>query len=81
MKRSRIHPSHKTRYRVTNWRAYERGLVERGAITLYFTPEVVRSWVPKKAQKRGAPRKYSDAVIERRWCMARLFECGSPAAA
>ena len=64
MKRSRIHPSHKTRYRVTNWRAYERGLIERGSITLYFTLEIVRGWATKRSGRRGALKRYSDAVIE-----------------
>lgn len=28
--KSRVHPKYKTRYRVTNWSEYERGLVRRG---------------------------------------------------
>ncbi len=27
--RSKIHPSYKTRYRVTNWPEYDKGLVDR----------------------------------------------------
>ncbi len=31
---SRVHPKYKTRYRVGNWPAYERALVQRGDVTL-----------------------------------------------
>jgi hypothetical protein len=31
---SRVHPKYKTRYRVTNWAEYDRGLVQRGDITM-----------------------------------------------
>ncbi|MFT4542727.1 MAG: hypothetical protein ACI835_005195 [Planctomycetota bacterium] len=30
---SRVHPKHKTKYRVSNWPEYERGLVQRGDLT------------------------------------------------
>ncbi|MFT5292080.1 MAG: hypothetical protein ACI8QC_004350 [Planctomycetota bacterium] len=36
---SRVHPKYKTRYRVTNWAAYDQALVNRGDITLWITPE------------------------------------------
>ena len=29
IRRSKVHSSHKTRSKIANWRAYERGLVER----------------------------------------------------
>jgi hypothetical protein len=28
--KSRVHPKYKTKYRVSNWAAYDRGLVQRG---------------------------------------------------
>ena len=34
--RSKIHPSYKTRYRVTNWSEYDNGLVNRGSLTVWF---------------------------------------------
>ena len=34
--KSRVHPKYKTRYRVTNWREYERGLVQRGDVTVWL---------------------------------------------
>ena len=36
-RRSRVHPKYKTKYRVTNWALYDRALVRRGDVTLWFT--------------------------------------------
>ena len=33
-KRSKVHPTYKTKYRVTNWPEYDRALVQRGNISL-----------------------------------------------
>ena len=38
-KRSRVHPSFKTNDHVGNWPAYDRGLVRRGALTLWISPD------------------------------------------
>jgi hypothetical protein len=61
---SRVHPKYKTRYRVTNWAAYEAGLVKRGDITMWITPAALAAWKPKRSARRGAPRRYSDLAIE-----------------
>lgn len=37
--KSRVHPKYKTKYRVGNWRAYERALVQRGNVTLWLSPD------------------------------------------
>ena len=34
----------KPRYRVTNWPAYNRALVERGSVTLWLSDEVIQGW-------------------------------------
>ncbi|MFT4542821.1 MAG: hypothetical protein ACI835_005290 [Planctomycetota bacterium] len=61
---SRVHPTYKTKYRVTNWAAYDRALVQRGDITLWITPKAIKVWRAKPVARRGAPRKYSDIAIE-----------------
>ena len=61
--RSRVHPNFKTRYRVTNWPEYDRGLVERGSLTLWITPEALEAWTPSRSGKRGGQRRYSDIAI------------------
>ena len=40
-KRSRVHPKHKTKYRVTNWPEYDRGLADRGDLTLWISPNAI----------------------------------------
>lgn len=51
--------SAKARYRVTNWRDYNRALVARGAITLWIDEEVLAGW--RATGGRGL--RYSDAAI------------------
>ena len=62
--KSLVHPKYKTMYRVQNWPEYERGLVRRGDITLWLSPQVVATWKPARGGKRGGQRKYSDLAIE-----------------
>ena len=55
----------KAQYRVTNWREYDRALVERGSLTVWFDEEFVREhWRPKATGRRGAPFLYSDQAIQ-----------------
>ncbi len=62
--RSRLHPTYKTQYRVSNWAAYDRALVQRGDITLWISDDAVASWKPAPSGLRGAQRKFSDHAIE-----------------
>ncbi len=62
--KSRIHPSYKTRYRVTNWASYDRALVRRGDITLWISEDAIASWRPAPTGRRGAQRKFSNHAIE-----------------
>ena len=61
---SRVYPKYKTKYRVQNWAAYDRGLVGRGSITLWLTPEAVAAWKPQRSGKPGGQPRYSDLEIE-----------------
>ncbi|MFT4543072.1 MAG: hypothetical protein ACI835_005541 [Planctomycetota bacterium] len=61
---SRVHPSYKTRYGVTNWAEYDQSLVQRGDITLWITPAAIKAWTPKSSGQRGSPLRYSDLAIE-----------------
>jgi hypothetical protein len=61
---SRAHPKYKARYRVTNLAEYDQALVQRGDITLWITPEAIKSWRAKPSGRRGAPQKYTDLAIE-----------------
>ncbi len=61
---SRVHPKYKTKYRVNNWREYDRALVHRGDITLWISSDAITSWKPAPSGTRGAQRKFSDHAIE-----------------
>ena len=62
--KSRIHPNHKTKYRVQNWPQYERGLVERGDVTVWISREAIAAWAPTGKRRPGGQRKFSDLAIE-----------------
>ena len=53
------------RYRVRNWRDYNRALVRRGSITFWVDEQAVRLWCSEKVPgARGRPQLYSDTAIE-----------------
>ncbi len=53
------------RYRVRNWRDYNRALVQRGSITFWVDERAVRSWCQEKVSgARGRPQFYADTAIE-----------------
>ena len=63
-KRPYRHPAYKTAYRVKNWREYAQSLRDRGAITLWITPEAISAWRAPMTGKRGVQPIYADIAIE-----------------
>jgi transposase len=64
-KRSRVHPTYKTKYRVTNWASYNKALVNRGNLRLWISPDAIANWNAKpNERRRGGQPKYSDLAIE-----------------
>jgi hypothetical protein len=57
-KRSRVHPTYRTKYRVTNWPEYDRGLVDRGDLTLWISQDAIDTWRPKHTGARGGTRPH-----------------------
>jgi hypothetical protein len=51
-------------YQVRNWGKYNKALVERGSITLWFHEETIQSWYAKPLGKKGRPQVYSEIAIE-----------------
>jgi len=51
-----------TKYKTTNWSAYNDALKRRGSLELWFDPEMV--WVPPPGGKRGRQQRFSDAAIQ-----------------
>ena len=55
----------KYRYRVKNWPEYDRALVNRGSLTVWFDADSLRKdWTPEPSGKRGKPMKYSWIAIQ-----------------
>lgn len=67
--------SKKITYRVRNWKDYDRSLINRGNLTLWFSEDVVKSWYqkPLKRKKRGRSFTYSDTYIELALTLRTLF--------
>ena len=58
-KSTRVNRKYKTKYRVTDWQEYERGLRSRGDITVWFSEEAREAWTPTKNGRRGGQPRYS----------------------
>ena len=55
---------HKYIYKNTDWSNYQKALVNRGKITLWFNEDAIKSWFAKPVKyKRGAPFIYSNEAI------------------
>jgi hypothetical protein len=54
----------KLQYRITNWPKYNRSLINRGNIYLYFSSEALSNWHNGGGGQEGRPREYSNSAIE-----------------
>ena len=52
-----------TKYRIHNWKDYNRSLVKRGSITVWFSEDAISKWRPAPTGKQGRPSTYSDDAI------------------
>src|SRR6201993_1082882 len=53
------------RYRIRNWREYNRALINRGRLTVWFDEQAIAGWRhTEPARGPGAPRLYADLAIE-----------------
>lgn len=52
------------KYKIKNWSEYNKSLIERGSITLWFNEETVSKWYNKShTGAKGRPQIYSDDAI------------------
>lgn len=65
----------KISYRIENWKAYNRSLINRGNITVWFCEDAIKNWyhVPAQNKSRGRSLTYSDSFIELALTLRRLF--------
>src|SRR5215217_3278329 len=54
----------KTQYRVRNWAAYNRALVNRGNLTLWVDEEALQAWQYSGPRQRGAQYVYAETAIQ-----------------
>src|SRR3954468_4097540 len=69
----RRHRIPKTRYKVTNWRAYEAGLRQRGSLTIWFSEEAVAAWRAAPRTTPGGQARTSDLAIETSLILRAVF--------
>jgi hypothetical protein len=62
-KSSRVNRKYKTKYRIRNWREYERSLRSRGDVTIWLSQEAIAAWTPPNNGLRGGQRRYSNLAI------------------
>lgn len=54
----------KQRYRIRNWKQYNKALVQRGSLTLWIETRATDTWLAQDtAARRGRRRTYADAAI------------------
>ena len=54
----------KTKYRVSNWSAYNECLRQRGDLTVWVADDVAQNWAARRCKTRGGQARYSDLAIE-----------------
>jgi hypothetical protein len=67
--------SKKITYRVRNWKDYNRSLINRGNLMIWFSEDAVKGWYqkPQKNKKRGRTFIYSNTCIELALTIRTLF--------
>src|SRR4051794_8462906 len=69
----RRHHIPRARYKVTNWKAYEAGLRQRGSLTIWFSEEAVAAWRAAPRTTPGGQARYSDLAIETSLILRTVF--------
>ncbi|WP_409161753.1 IS5 family transposase [Pectobacterium sp. B2J-2] len=64
----------KQKFRITNWKTYNKALITRGSITFWLDDEAVKAWYETAtASSRGRPQRYSDLAITTVLMIKRIF--------
>jgi len=63
----------RVRYKVTNWKAYEAGLRQRGSLTIWFSEEAVTVWRAAPRITPGGQARTSDLAIETALILRTVF--------
>jgi|KBSMisStandDraft_5_1062788.scaffolds.fasta_scaffold425632_1 hypothetical protein len=63
----------KDKYKVTNWKQYNEGLIKRGSISLWIEDVVLDNWLYSGTHKRGGKQLYSDLAIQTCLCLRKVY--------
>ena len=63
------------KYRVKNWPTYNKALVKRGDLTIWFSEEGLEKWYEEKSENkvRGRQKKYGDEAIKLMYMIRQVF--------
>ena len=63
----------KQSYKTTNWKQYNKDLINRGSLTFWIDEEAIAEWKQNKQGKRRRPRRFSDLAITTALILKRVF--------
>lgn len=76
IKKDRSPSTKKDKYRIHNWRQYNKSVKNRGSITFWFSPDIIKKWYSKKpSDGPGRPNFYSDDAILCALMIRAVFHC------
>jgi len=52
-----------TKYHIRNWSEYNKALINRGSLTIWFSESAIKGWLAHNPKGRGRPKIYSDEAI------------------
>ena len=66
-------------YKITNWKQYNKALINRVSLIFWIDEEAIAEWKQNKQGKRGRPRRFSDLAIATVLMVKRVFSMPSRA--
>ena len=63
----------KPRYKTTNWKQYNKALINRGSLTFWIDEEAIAKWKQNKQGNRDRPLQFSDLASTTALMVKRVF--------
>ena len=64
----------KQKYKITNWKTYNKALIHRGSVTFWLDDEAMQVWYESATpSSQGRPLRYSDLAITTVLVVKRVF--------
>ena len=65
LNQDRRHRIPKQKHKLTNWRAYDASLRQRGSLTVWFTDDAIKGWRAEPLTTQGGQPWYSSLAVRR----------------